>query len=214
MHNYRGNLMSYLVCNKCGNYYELQDEEDPNDFTSECECGGKLQYSETINNVAPNLKNNENTANRLLRRWKEQGIGTKALLISLVSITALFVFLGGAYLVSGNSNPGNLISISNDGIMYDGESNTSFIFTAELTPSKNFNYLQMITIWYDSSGKVLKRDPITWNINAAQSGQTYTINSKEYLDSDPSKVIILVFDSRSAISDDSKAIYKKTITFT
>jgi len=206
--------MSYLVCNKCGNYYELQSGEGPGDFTDECECGGKLQYTETISNTDSNLKNKKNKTKGVFRRWKNQSIGTKALGICLVSIAALFVFLGGAYLVSGNSNSGNLISISNDEIMYDGESNTSFMFTAELTPSKNFNYLQMITIWYDSSGKVLKRDPITWNINAAQSGQTYKINSKEYLDSDPLKVVILVFDSRSDTSDDSKAIYKKTITFT
>jgi len=208
--------MGYLVCNKCGRYYQLQNGETPGDFTEECECGGKLRYVESLNNADPNQENKENKINKkgLLKVWKSQSDGIKVLGICLVSIAALFVFLGGAYLVSGNNNSGNLISITNDEIMYADGSNTSFIFTAELTPAKNFNYLQMVTIWYDSSGKVLKRDPITWNINAAQSGKTYKINSKEYLDSAPSKVTILVFDSRSDTSDDSKAIYKKTITFT
>lgn len=40
--------MSYLVCNKCGDYYELQPGESPNDFSDECECGGKLKlYKQT-----------------------------------------------------------------------------------------------------------------------------------------------------------------------
>lgn len=36
--------MSYLVCDKCGIYYELQPGESPDDFTDQCECGGKLFY--------------------------------------------------------------------------------------------------------------------------------------------------------------------------
>ncbi len=33
----------YLICNKCGGYYELEKGESPNDFDS-CQCGGKLKY--------------------------------------------------------------------------------------------------------------------------------------------------------------------------
>jgi tetratricopeptide (TPR) repeat protein len=40
--------MGYLVCDKCGGYYELQSGETPEDFTTECECGGKLAYSENL----------------------------------------------------------------------------------------------------------------------------------------------------------------------
>jgi hypothetical protein len=38
----------YLVCNKCGGYYELQEGENPEDFDLICECGGKLQYKKSI----------------------------------------------------------------------------------------------------------------------------------------------------------------------
>lgn len=38
----------YLVCNKCNRYYELQADESPEDFTDQCECGGKLQYQDHI----------------------------------------------------------------------------------------------------------------------------------------------------------------------
>ena len=34
----------YLVCDSCGGYYELQTGETPDDFSDECECGGKLGH--------------------------------------------------------------------------------------------------------------------------------------------------------------------------
>ena len=47
-----GGNLGYLICKKCGGYYELQDGESPEDF-SECECGGTLEY---VNNVDFKLK--------------------------------------------------------------------------------------------------------------------------------------------------------------
>lgn len=38
-------LNSYLVCNNCGGYYELQPGESWKDFDTECECGGQLVQS-------------------------------------------------------------------------------------------------------------------------------------------------------------------------
>lgn len=38
----------YLVCNKCNQYYKLLEDESPEDFTDQCECGGKLEYREDI----------------------------------------------------------------------------------------------------------------------------------------------------------------------
>ena len=42
----------YLICEKCKRYYQLKTGESPEDFTDECECGGKLQYSETLDEIA------------------------------------------------------------------------------------------------------------------------------------------------------------------
>lgn len=38
--------MYYLICEKCGRYYKLQDGESPEEFTTICECGSSLQYVE------------------------------------------------------------------------------------------------------------------------------------------------------------------------
>lgn len=47
--------MPFLVCEKCGGYYQLQKGEFPDDFES-CLCGGKLTYTE--NNPENNPKDN------------------------------------------------------------------------------------------------------------------------------------------------------------
>ena len=39
--------MGYLICNKCGGYYELKKDESIDDFDF-CECGGKFTYVEEI----------------------------------------------------------------------------------------------------------------------------------------------------------------------
>ncbi|BDZ71006.1 YrzE family protein [Methanobacterium petrolearium] len=42
--------MSYLVCDQCGGYYELHENESPDDFES-CECGGNLKEVENLKNL-------------------------------------------------------------------------------------------------------------------------------------------------------------------
>lgn len=39
--------MPYLVCEKCGGYYELQEGESLDKF-SECQCGGSLTYVDSV----------------------------------------------------------------------------------------------------------------------------------------------------------------------
>ncbi|OPX58012.1 MAG: hypothetical protein A4E25_01881 [Methanobacterium sp. PtaB.Bin024] len=38
----------FLVCEKCGGYYELQPGESQEDFVA-CECGGDLKHTKTFN---------------------------------------------------------------------------------------------------------------------------------------------------------------------
>jgi len=39
--------MGYLICENCSGYYELQEDESPEEF-GECQCGGKLSYLEIL----------------------------------------------------------------------------------------------------------------------------------------------------------------------
>jgi|GEM_PF-1375839 hypothetical protein len=53
--------MGYLKCNKCGGYYELQPGENPSDFSNKCQCGGKLEYVENLNEGKASIKGVEDT---------------------------------------------------------------------------------------------------------------------------------------------------------
>ncbi|MEN6553886.1 MAG: zinc ribbon domain-containing protein [Methanobacterium sp.] len=43
-----GQTPGYLVCDKCGGYYELQQGESVDDFADECDCGGNLKHNLTL----------------------------------------------------------------------------------------------------------------------------------------------------------------------
>ena len=45
-----GDLMSYLVCDECGKYYELKEGKDSFSY-EKCSCGGKLRYTDTLNGI-------------------------------------------------------------------------------------------------------------------------------------------------------------------
>lgn len=74
--------MSYLECNKCGGYYELQEGESPDNFSDTCECGGKLKYKEL---VGPDDSD-----------WR---IDIKAVLVGIIVtyFLASFIFRGNQY---------------------------------------------------------------------------------------------------------------------
>ena len=45
--------MSYLICEECGKYYELNEGKSSFSY-AKCECGGKLNYSSTLNGSKKN----------------------------------------------------------------------------------------------------------------------------------------------------------------
>ncbi|SCG85284.1 hypothetical protein [Methanobacterium congolense] len=59
--------MSYLICERCGGYYELDVGESPDDF-DRCQCGGKLRYSKTLANC--NAFDSHETEN--IKTYKEE----------------------------------------------------------------------------------------------------------------------------------------------
>ena len=72
--------MSYLVCEECGGYYELQPGEYADDFDLACECGGQFKY------VDPIPSKNENK--RLIKSFPN-----KVLLIPVSVLIVLLIFL-------------------------------------------------------------------------------------------------------------------------
>ena len=79
------NIKGYLVCDTCKGSYELQAGEKPEDYSSECECGGKLIYNRNI------LPSNKNTK---LRNTILLGLALFFIFIILASIAIPIIVLG------------------------------------------------------------------------------------------------------------------------
>jgi hypothetical protein len=68
--------LSYLICERCGGYYELNEGESPDDF-DRCQCGGKLRYSKTLPNCnafdsheTENIKNGKEEVDNELKLYQ------------------------------------------------------------------------------------------------------------------------------------------------
>ena len=74
--------MSYLVCDKCNKYYELQPGELPGDFDDKCDCGGNLKFTSNVKGlkektVQTNKKTPENDLKEDKQFFKEHNKGYK-----------------------------------------------------------------------------------------------------------------------------------------
>lgn len=192
--------------------YELQEDENPADF--ECECGGTLVYLNKDFDTNSGVK--KELINPLLLWWEKRNKTSKIATIGSTSFICLLIVCGMFY--SFPQSQSGYISISDDDFDYNltyGVSDTKIwhiTYSAYLIPSKDFEYLNMVIKWYDLSGNVIKSDSV-WTMNSAKSDIAYEINTTQQFEvSTPKKAEIMVFDSPNT-SDNSKAIYKKTITF-
>lgn len=84
----------------------------------------------------------------------------------------------------------------------------------QITPTKDFSYLEMVAVWYDSSGAVIERNPLLWNINEVKANQAYNIHgsSSLYQKGTPARVELFFFSSPFSGSDTSDAIYSVNLT--
>jgi hypothetical protein len=80
-------IKEYLVCDTCQGVYELQSGEKPEDFSDECECGGKLTYS---NNISNNDVNEPTKTSKMVRN----GLIIFVVLLGLIIFVAPFAYFG------------------------------------------------------------------------------------------------------------------------
>ncbi|MCK9151665.1 hypothetical protein [Methanobacterium alcaliphilum] len=89
----------------------------------------------------------------------------------------------------------------------------TYAVKATVTPDKDYSYLEMVLIFYDSEGAVIDKSPLAWNINDVKAGQKLKVTGNGYISGSekPAKVDVLIFDSVFSGGDESDAIYKETI---
>ena len=93
----------YLICEQCGNYYELQMGESPGDFSLECDCGGRLTYKEFLDLNYEASKSNSSSRNIAILLIVGFAI------FFLVYIFPIVYMLSAPFFVFGDSSPGAFI---------------------------------------------------------------------------------------------------------
>jgi hypothetical protein len=112
-----------------------------------------------------------------------------------------------------NSSNSNQLPFNITNLKVTSNGNYDYPISGTLTPTKDISYIEMVTIWYDSSGAVIYRNPIAWNMNDLKSGQKYKFKTNDFIyqKGTPTKVELLVFDSTFGGGEDSRAIYRTTL---
>ena len=88
--------MGYIICEECGDYYELQPGERPENF-SRCHCGGKLRYERrAIEEEYANPPNRGSPSYRKSRSYRDTRSYRKSSGTKLPSISNNIKILGGA----------------------------------------------------------------------------------------------------------------------
>ena len=92
-------FIPYIVfCEKCGSYYELEEDESVLDFTdSKCSCGGSLKFARSMEEMDETLSklSSSNNGNLLTRYWN--GLNTKR---KIKIISGLFLILLAIIIIS------------------------------------------------------------------------------------------------------------------
>jgi hypothetical protein len=116
--------MSYLICQKCGGYYELEEDESPEDFDS-CYCGGKLIYTEYLDfETIPKRKKT----------------------YSLLFVLIILVLIAGAYLAFIMPNLGGFSGTSSTVLGADSKGVvTKHVLTSNLTSNPHKKTIAVIT---------------------------------------------------------------------
>lgn len=210
------------ICPKCG--------KENSDAAKFCEsCGTGLVH------VNVSKKSESGSSGGLKGWWNEQGSGIKALSIIGLCFVGLLLIAGISGMMapdkttaqsavantsnspsnslSASSTPqSNAITVKNLEVTSGGYGD--YDVTGEIIPNSDMDYLEMTLTWYDSSGAVIEKDPLAWNINDVKAGQTLKVDGSSYISDKgtPAKVDVLIFDSSLSSGDDSNAIYKQTLT--
>ena len=83
-----------------------------------------------------------------------------------------------------------------------------------VTPFKDFDYLEMATVYYDKSGAVIAKNTSAWNISYAKANHVLKVSNMKsfHHKRKPTKVEVMFFDSSRHGGNRSSAIYDKTVT--
>lgn len=143
-----------------------------------------------------------------IKKWINEGKTWQKCLVAIIFIFLIVLIIGA--ITSGNNSNKTTINVTNLNINSGGYG--SYDLTCNLLPDKDYSYLEIVVIFYDSNGNIIDKNPLVWNMNNIKKGEPIKVTGHCYLSGDnvPAKAKVLFFDS-SINNDESKAIYVQEI---
>jgi flagellar basal body-associated protein FliL len=173
------NIKEYLVCNTCQGVYELQSGEKPEDFSDECECGGKLTYSKNISN---NEVNEPTKTSKMVRN----GLIIFVVLLGLIIFIAPLAYIGiNAMTVSHTTNEGSGSAYDQLAVLKSDYNSLNDQFTNVQTSVDNSNNKNAKTAFMNAKLELVKANSDINDVESALSAGkssdevTQTINTAQ-----------------------------------
>jgi hypothetical protein len=116
--------------------------------------------------------------------------------------------------ISGCTSSGDKNSVNVTNLQVSSEGYGIYAVTCDIVPNQDISYLEMVLVWYDSSGAVIDRTSLAWNINDAKVGQTIKARGTAslYQKGTPAKVQVMLFDSSFSGGSKEGNIFNQTIS--
>lgn len=178
-------------CPNCGNEVEGDKNFCP-------KCGASVsQSSSTVSN---NINKVNNKAPGKSSTLKKVGI----VIVALVVIAVL------AILAISMTTPDTTITVND--LKASNQGWGMYEITGTLIPDKDYDYLEMVVVFYDSNGAIIDKSPLAWNMNNVEEGQTIKITGTAVVSASesPAKAEVYFFDTPFGDDLDS-AIYHETL---
>lgn len=105
-----------------------------------------------------------------------------------------------------------VLNVTNISITSEGYS--LYTVKCNIVPLEEFSYLEMQVVFYDSSGAVIGKSPLAWNINNPVVNETIKASGTATTDSSstkPTRAEIYIYDNVFSGNDTSNAIYHQTV---
>lgn len=138
----------------------------------------------------------------------------KKILLGLLVIFTVMIGLSSvnAGLFDFASSTNNDINVSNIEIVNQGYS--MYDVNCEVTPKKDFNYLEMYVIFYDSNNAVVDKSVMVWNINNPTKDQVIKVSGKAFMTNnnvEPTRAEVYITDSVGDTTPEN-AIFSQNVT--
>ncbi|RAP44566.1 MAG: hypothetical protein BZ135_07965 [Methanosphaera sp. rholeuAM6] len=129
------------------------------------------------------------------------------LIVFTITITLSSVNAGLFDLDSTNDD----INVTDLEINYEGYS--TYEVNCKLTPKKDFDYLEMFVIFYDSDDAVLDKSTLVWNTNQPTKDQVIKVSGTAYVQNDNEKPVRAeVYFTDGLDAEPESAIYSENVT--